>query len=60
MEIAITTGKYRMCDCDGVIMHLNPAYGHLEKDAMFIEQQDIGWSIDRETYERRKSMNYGL
>lgn len=59
-DIAMYLGKYRYMDCPGIIKHLNPAYGHLPKDEMFIEQQEIGWTIDQKTYERRKAKNFDL
>jgi hypothetical protein len=33
-----------------IALHLNPAYGHLEKDTMFLQQQQVGWTVDQETY----------
>lgn len=59
-EIAMKLGKYKLVDVPGLLLHLNPAYGHLPKDAMFLEQQSIGWSEDQETYNRRKAENFGL
>jgi hypothetical protein len=50
MDVAKHLGKYHYIDIPGVIVHLNPAYGHSEKDAMFLEQQEIGYSVDYETY----------
>lgn len=54
MEVAQKLGKYQYVDYPGVISHLNPAYGHGEKDEMFIAQQEVGWSVDQENYNRRK------
>jgi hypothetical protein len=60
MEIAQKLGKYRYSNTPGVFVHLNAAYGHSEKDAMFLEQQEIGWTIDQETYNERKANNFYL
>ena len=59
-EVAMKLSKYKYLDIPGLIFHANPAYGHQPKDAMFIEQQEIGWTVDKETYERRKQINFGL
>lgn len=59
-EVAQKLGKYRYVDFPGIITHLNPAYGHLPKDEMFIRQQEIGWTKDQETYNRRRAENFGL
>jgi hypothetical protein len=59
-EIAIKLGKYRFVNCSGVLEHLNPAYGHLPKDEMFISQQEVGWTKDQETYLERKAKNFYL
>lgn len=59
-EIAQALGKYRYVDCPGMIFHGNPAYGHMPKDDMFLQQQEIGWSADQETYLKRKAINFGL
>jgi len=60
MEVAKKMGCYRYADINGVIIHHNPAYGHLPKDEMFVKQQEIGWTKDQETYNRRKAINFGL
>ncbi len=59
-EIAMQLGKYHFYNCPGMIFHANPAYGHHPKDEMFIQQQQIGWTIDHETYNKRKLINFGL
>ena len=43
-----------------IYQHFNSAYGYSDfpADKMFIEQQEIGWSIDRKTYE--EIHEYGL
>jgi hypothetical protein len=58
--VAKRLGCYHYVDCAGLIFHANMAYGHQPKDEMFIRQQEIGWSVDRLTYEKRKSENFGL
>lgn len=59
-DIAKTLGKYVFVNCPGLVMHLNPAYGHLPKDELFIYQQEIGWTVDQETYNKRKARNFDL
>ena len=59
-DIAKSLGKYVFLDCPGLVMHLNPAYGHLPKDELFISQQEIGWTVDQETYNKRKARNFDL
>ena len=58
-SIAKITGKYYYFDCPGLIMHLNPAYGHLPKDPMFIKQQ-AHWEEDEANYRKRKAKNFFL
>ncbi len=61
MEIAKQLGKYEYVNCPGVFRHDNPAYGRgLVKDAMFLKQQELGWSVDQKTYYERKNINFGL
>lgn len=59
-DIAKKLNKYFFVNCPGVITHLNPAYGHLPKDEMFIRQQQIGWTEDAKTYEERSLKNFYL
>jgi len=59
-EIAVKLGKYRYLNYQGIIIHLNPSYGHLPKDEMYIRQQEIGWTKDQETFNERKSKNFYL
>lgn len=58
-DIAQKLGRYHYCGYQ-INLHMNPAYGHLEKDAMFLSQQEIGWSEDQETYNFRKQNNFFL
>jgi hypothetical protein len=60
MEIAKRIGKYKFVDCYGVIEHLNPAYGRMERDAMFNEQQIIGWDTDHKNFLIRQANNFYL
>lgn len=60
MDVSKMLGCYRYLDFPNAILHLNPAYGHLERDEMFNEQQNIGWTEDQETYNRRKANNFYL
>ncbi len=53
MQTAQHMGKYKYCGYQ-INVHLNPAYGHLEKDSMFLEQQGH-WGHDEELYTRIKS-----
>jgi len=50
MKVAQHMGKYKYCEYQ-INVHLNPAYGHLPKDQMFLEQQGH-WGEDEETYKR--------
>jgi hypothetical protein len=43
-----------------ICIHMNPAYGHLPRDAMFDEQQEIGYSEDKLNYEKREANNFDL
>jgi hypothetical protein len=58
-DIAIILQKYRFVNMQGVIAHLNPAYGHLERDEMFNRQQD-DWPQDEATYLAIKGRGYEL
>lgn len=59
MEVAKKLGRYIYIPYQ-IMEHLNPAYGYMERDAMFDEQQKIGWTKDQETFNRRKENNFGL
>ena len=56
MKTAQHMGKYKYTGYQ-INIHLNPAYGHLEKDAMFLEQQGY-WGEDEATY--HKIVNEGI
>lgn len=53
MTVAQHMKKYKYCGYQ-INIHLNPAYGHGEKDAMFLEQQGH-WGHDEELFNRIKS-----
>lgn len=57
-DIAKQLGKYKYLGYQ-INLHLNPAYGHLEKDEMFNRQQDH-WNEDQANYEKRKANNFYL
>lgn len=48
-DVARYLGKYHYTGYT-IYQHLLPSYGHLPEDAMFREQQDLGWSVDMNTY----------
>lgn len=48
-DCARKLGKYQYTGYS-IYKHLNPSYGHLEKDEMYEEQQRIGWDIDQKLY----------
>lgn len=50
MKTAQHMGKYKYCGYQ-INVHLNPAYGHLEKDSMFLEQQGH-WGHDELIYQQ--------
>lgn len=58
MDVARMLGKYKYLGYQ-INLHLNPAYGHLERDNMFNEQQ-WHWNIDEENYKKRKQTFFGL
>lgn len=58
MEVAQMCGKYKYCGYQ-INMHLNPAYGHLTRDALFDFQQGQ-WPHDEKLYFRRKANNFYL
>lgn len=60
-EIAKMLGRYRYINYE-IFHHFNPAYNYpnMPKDEMFIRQQEIGWTIDQETYQRRKARNFDI
>jgi len=45
-----------------IMVHKNPAYSEygMERDELFNQQQEIGWTIDQETFNRRKAKNFDL
>jgi len=45
-----------------LIVHKNPAYSEygVEKDTMFLAQQEIGYTLDQQTFIRRQALNFDL
>jgi len=59
MHVARHRGRYIYIP--GIIYHhLLPSYGHLPEDEMYRRQQDIGWTVDRATFEEREKHNFYL
>ena len=53
MNVAQKLGRYKYCGYQ-INVHLNPAYGHLDRDELFdIQQSD--WNKDEATYNRIKA-----
>lgn len=59
MDIAQKLGKYKYLDMPNVISHLNPAYGYLQRDELFNQQQEF-WGEDEMTYRLIKDNGYEL
>lgn len=61
MEVAKILNRYIYIPYS-IMEHRNPAYNEYNevRDEMFNEQQKIGWTIDSETYNRRKEKNFDL
>jgi len=53
-------GCYRYENIPGLYSHLLPAYGHGIPDEQWLKQQEIGWTIDQQTFEERKANNFYL
>lgn len=60
MEVSKILGTYQYVNFPGLFVHLNPAYGYIPKDEMFIKQQEIGWTIDQQTFIERKQRNFDI
>ncbi len=58
MEVAKMRGKYFYMGIR-ILNHLNPAYGHLPRDAQFDRQQNL-WGRDERVFNIRKANNFGL
>ena len=43
-----------------IMTHSNPAYGYLPKDEMFLKQQEIGYTIDQQTFIERQAKDFDL
>lgn len=61
MEVAKMLGRYAYIPTT-IIVHKNPAYTEygMERDEMFNHQQEIGWTVDQQTYFNRKNKNFDL
>lgn len=57
-DIAKSLGKYVYCGYQ-INLHMNPAYGHRERDEMFNRQQG-DWPEDEKNYYERKTRNFDL
>jgi hypothetical protein len=58
MEVAVKRNKYFFMGLR-ILNHLNPAYGHLPRDAQFDRQQNM-WGRDERIFNIRKANNFGL
>ncbi len=61
-DIAKMQGRYHYTGYS-IYQHLNPAYHHHKtypEDAMFRQQQDLGWAVDSVTYNERKARNFDI
>lgn len=59
LQIAKKLGKHQYINFP-LYLHKNAAYGHMEKDEMFKEQQAYGWSEDHKTFLEREQHNFYL
>lgn len=51
-DVAKRMGKYHYT-AYSIYQHFNPAYySHIEKDSQFLEQQLVGWDVDRKQYDK--------
>lgn len=59
-EIARIRGKYQF-ERQSIFIHVNPATtGVGTRDKMLNEQQELGWTVDQDTFLKRKAINFGL
>lgn len=58
MEVAQLRGRYFFMGIQ-ILNHLNPAYGHLPRDAQFDKQQNL-WGRDEGVFHIRKANKFGL
>lgn len=58
MLVAQKVGRYKYINYS-IMEHLNPAYGKLERDTMFNEQQ-AHWNNDEHNFYHRQSLNFNL
>lgn len=57
-DIAKMLGRYKYCGYQ-INLHMNPAYGHRERDEMFNRQQGE-WVYDEANYHARKARNFDI
>lgn len=60
MHVAKALNRYKYENIPGLFKHLLPAYGHLEPDQQWLDQQHIGWTIDHKTFLERQANNFYL
>jgi hypothetical protein len=58
MEVAQVRGRYFFMGLQ-ILNHLNPAYGHLPRDAQFDRQQNL-WGRDERVFNIRKANKFGF
>jgi hypothetical protein len=61
MQVAKLLNRYKYVDLE-IFKHYNPAYNYenMPKDELFLRQQEIGYSIDEQTYNRRKALKFEI
>lgn len=57
--IAQRLGKYKFVNCPGVISHLCPAYGHIQRDEMF-DRQQLDWPDDEAIFRKEEAENFNI
>lgn len=59
-EVARLRGRYQF-ERQSIFAHVNPRTSGIGlEDEMLVDQQTIGWTIDQDTFLKRKSINFGL
>lgn len=59
-EIAQELGRYKFINFPGLFFHALPSYGHQAPDAMYLQQQQIGWTTDQKTYLERRAKRLNI
>jgi hypothetical protein len=57
-EVAKILGRYKFVD-KRIFDHLHPAYGKAQMDSQYVKTESFSY-IDRETFYKRKQINFGL